>query len=279
MSRFSSAFERTRREGRAALMPYITAGDPSLEWTERLIDALFEAGADMIELGVPYSDPLADGPTVQAAGQRALAAGTTIAGIFDLIRKVRQRRDEPIALLVYYNCIFRWGEERFVAEAARSGVDGLIVPDLPPESAGTLDAVTSSRGVDLVYLVAPTSTPERIRLIAGRGRGFLYCVSLTGVTGAREQLSDELAPFLVRVREEIAAVGKDLPLAVGFGISTPQHAATVAQLADGVIVGSALIDRFHRPPTPEEGLAECAAFIREIRSALAPGERAPLSGR
>ena len=279
MSRFSSAFERTRREGRAALMPYITAGDPSLEWTERLIDALFEAGADMIELGVPYSDPLADGPTVQAAGQRALAAGTTVAGIFDLIRKVRKRRGEPIALLVYYNCIFRWGEERFVAEAAASGVDGLIVPDLPPESAGSLEAIASSRGIDLVYLVAPTSTRERIRLIAGKGRGFLYCVSLTGVTGARERLSAELAPFLARVREEMAAAGKDLPLAVGFGISTPEHAAAVGRLAEGVIVGSALIDRFHRSPTPEEGLAGCAAFVRELRGALASGERAPLAGR
>lgn len=252
-------------------MPYITAGDPDLEWTRRLIDALFGAGADMIELGVPYSDPLADGPTVQAAGQRALAAGTTVAGIFDLVRSVRERRNEPIALLVYYNCIFRWGEERFVAQAAESGVDGLIVPDLPPESAGDLDAIAASRGVDLVYLVAPTSTPGRIRLIAKKGKGFLYCVSLTGVTGARERLSGELAPFIARVREEMAAMGKDLPLAVGFGISTPEHAAAVGRLADGVIVGSALIDRFHQSPTPEEGVDRCVAFIEEIRRALASG--------
>lgn len=279
MSRFSAAFERCKREGRAALMPYITAGDPGLPWTERLIEALLDAGADMIELGVPYSDPLADGPTVQAAGQRALEAGTTIAGIFELIRKVRERRDEPIGLLVYYNCIFRWGEARFVAEAAKSGVDGLIVPDLPPESAASLDSLAASHGIDLIYLVAPTSTRERIRLIAQRGRGFLYCVSLTGVTGARERLSGELLPFLSRVREEMTAMGKDLPLAVGFGISTPEHAAAAGRAAEGVIVGSALIDRFHRAPGPEEGLAECAAFVRELRGALTPGSRAAAPGR
>lgn len=270
MSRFSGAFERCRREGRAALMPYMTAGDPSLEWTERLMHAVFDAGADMLELGVPYSDPLADGPTVQAAGQRALASGTTIAGIFELVRRVRERREEPIALLVYYNCIFRWGEERFVAEAARSGIDGFIVPDLPPESASTLEKAASANGVELIYLVAPTSTPERIRLIAEKGRGFLYCVSLTGVTGARERLSAELAPFLSGVRGVLAEVGKELPLAVGFGISTPGHAATVGRLADGVIVGSALIDRFHRSSTPEEGLEACTAFVKELKAALAP---------
>lgn len=268
MNRFSAAFERCRKEGRAALMPYMTAGDPGLEWTERLIETALDTGADMIELGVPYSDPLADGPTVQAAGQRALASGTTIAGIFELVRRVRERRDEPIGLLVYYNCIFRWGVERFVAEAARSGVDAFIVPDLPPESAATLDEAASAHGVDLTYLVAPTSTPERIRLIAEKGRGYLYCVSLTGVTGAREQLSAELAPFLGRVREGLAEVGKKLPLAVGFGISTPEHAAAVGRIADGVIVGSAFIDRFHRAPTPEEGLASCAAFVKELKGAL-----------
>jgi len=271
VSRFHQTFEKCRREGRAALMPYMTAGDPSLEWTERLIDACLAAGADMIELGMPYSDPLADGPTVQAAGQRALAAGTTIDAVFRLGARVRSRHPEvPVALLIYYNNIFRRGIERFVNEAAAAGFDGLIVPDLPPDEAGPLEKHARDAGIAIIYLVAPTSTPERIRLIVSRGSGFLYCVSLTGVTGARERLAESLEPFLARVRAEVRAQRKDLPLAVGFGISTPGHVARVSRLADGVIVGSALTDTFHSRSTPAEGIEACYSLIASMREALNP---------
>lgn len=271
MSRFHQTFEKCRKQGRAALMPYMTAGDPSLPWTERLIEAVLDAGADMIELGMPYSDPLADGPTVQAAGQRALEAGTTISGVFDLVRRVRERRAEtPIALLVYYNCIFRRGIERFVSEAAAAGLDGLIVPDLPPDEADELHDAANKAGITPIYLVAPTSTRERIRLIVSRSEGFIYCVSLTGVTGARKQLAESLEPFLGRVRDEMTAMEKFVPLAVGFGISTPEHVASVSRIAEGVIVGSALIDTWHGQRTPEEGLEACRALIASMREATQP---------
>lgn len=269
MSRFEAMFARLADEGRSAIMPYITAGDPTLTWTERLVDALVGAGADAIELGVPYSDPLADGPTVQAAGQRALASGTTVEQIFGLVARLHQRHVQtPIALLVYYNCIFRWGEARFVEAAKASGVDALIVPDLPPEEAETLQALTEDAGVDLVYLLAPTSTAPRIERVTKESRGFIYCVSLTGVTGARAQLSDRLASFIGRVREGLARHGRTLPLAVGFGISTPEHVQEVGKLAEGVIVGSALIDTMHSAPSPEEGIARCEAMIHSMRAAL-----------
>lgn len=269
MSRFDAVFDRCRKERRAAIMPYITGGDPSLAWTEKLIDELVSNGADMIELGVPYSDPLADGPTVQAAGQRALAAGTTIKGLFDMVSRVRERHtDLPIALLLYYNCIFQKGESEFMRAAAQVGIDGLIVPDLPPEEAGPLMEAGEKYGVGISFLAAPTSTPERLQLIATHSTSFIYCVSLTGVTGARQSLSDQLQPFIARIRESFRSAGVERPLAVGFGISTPDHVRRVGQLADGVIVGSALIDRLHQAPSPEEGIAACGAFLATLRDAL-----------
>lgn len=268
MNRFDQAFAACRREGRAALMPYMTAGDPAIEWTERLIDAVIEAGADMVELGMPYSDPLADGPTVQAAGQRALASGTTIDRVFEMVRRLRARHSMvPLALLVYYNCIFRRGIERFVSEAHEAGLDGLIVPDLPPDESDRLEQSASQCGLNVIYLVAPTSTPERIRLIVSRSTGFVYCVSLTGVTGARSSLASALDTFLDRIRAEMRALGKDLPLAVGFGISKPEHVAAVSRLADGVIVGSALIDTLHGQESIEAGVEACRAMIAAMRSA------------
>ena len=253
-------------------MPYVTAGDPNLEWSERILDAVIESGGDMIELGVPYSDPLADGPTVQAAGQRALRSGTTIRGVFDLVGKVRAKHPEvPIALLVYYNCIFRWGEDRFARAAKESGVDGLIVPDLPPEEAAGLEKAASEQGLDIIYLLAPTSTPERIRAVVTRSQGFIYCVSLTGVTGARQKLSEQLAPFMQNVRQGLKEAGRSVPLAVGFGISTPDHARDVSRIAEGVIVGSALIDRVASAPSPEEGIERGSELVRAMRAAVRRG--------
>ena len=269
MSRFSEKFAALAREGRTALMPYATAGDPSLAWTERLIDRLAAAGADMIELGIPYSDPLADGPTVQAAGQRALAAGTTVRGVFDTVKRIRAAHPGlPIAILVYYNCIFRWGEARFVEAARDSGVDAFVVPDLPPDEAAGLQGLMQERGLDLAYLLAPTSTAPRIDLVAREAAGFIYCVSLTGVTGARATLSERLRPLIARVREGLARAERQVPLVVGFGISTVEHVREVAGMAEGVIVGSKLIDLLAGAPSPEEGVARCAELVAAMRQAL-----------
>lgn len=264
MSRISDTFTRLKGEGRAALMPYITAGHPTLPATEALLFALEESGADMIELGIPYSDPLADGPTVQRAGQIALQNGATIPRIHAMMRRVREQGlSIPVLYMVYYNCVFRHGEERFLDEAAASGIDGLIIPDLPLEEAEEVEGLAAERGLDLVYLLAPTSTPERIAEAGRRSRGFIYCVSLTGVTGARDRLSAAIEPMLRRIREATS-----LPLAVGFGISRPEHAATVAKLADGVIVGSALVERIDEAPDETEAVNRAAAYIRSLRLAV-----------
>lgn len=264
MSHISDTFTRLKGEGRAALMPYITAGHPTLPATEALLFALEESGADMIELGIPYSDPLADGPTVQRAAQIALQNGATIPRIHAMMRRVREQGlSIPVLYMVYYNCVFRHGEERFLDEAAASGIDGLIIPDLPLEEAEEVEGLAAERGLDLVYLLAPTSTPERIAEAGRRSRGFIYCVSLTGVTGARDRLSAAIEPMLRRIREATS-----LPLAVGFGISRPEHAAAVAKLADGVIVGSALVERIDEAPDETEAVNRAAAYIRSLRLAV-----------
>ena len=264
MSRISDTFTRLKGEGRAALMPYITAGHPTLPATEALLFALEESGADMIELGIPYSDPLADGPTVQRAGQIALQNGATIPRIHAMMRRVREQGlSIPVLYMVYYNCVFRHGEERFLDEAAASGIDGLIIPDLPLEEAEEVEGLAAEPGLGHVYLLAPTSTPERIAEAGRRSRGFIYCVSLTGVTGARDRLSAAIEPMLRRIREATS-----LPLAVGFGISRPEHAAAVAKLADGVIVGSALVERIDEAPDETEAVNRAAAYIRSLRLAV-----------
>lgn len=264
MSRISDTFARLKSEGRAALMPYIAAGHPTLPTTEALLFALEKSGADLIELGIPYSDPLADGPTVQRAGQVALQNGATIAKIHTMMKRVREQGlTVPVLYMVYYNCVYRHGEERFLDDAASAGVDGLIIPDLPLEEAEGVEKMAAERGLDLVYLLAPTSTPERIAEAGRRSRGFIYCVSLTGVTGARDRLSDAIEPMLSRIREATS-----LPLAVGFGISQPEHAAAVAQVADGVIVGSALVDRIDKAPNESQAIAEASDYMRALRLAV-----------
>lgn len=273
MNRFQGVFNRCKDEGRAALMPYITGGDPSLETTERLIDELVANGADMIEIGMPYSDPLADGPTVQAAGQRALASGTTIKSLFHTVSRVRERHPHiPMALLIYYNCIFQYGERPFVRDAKKAGIDGIIVPDLPPEESDNLRKEAAEAGVCVIFLASPTSTKERLRIIAELSEGFIYCVSLTGVTGARHTVSSDLEAFLGRVRAGCFDAGKDLPLAVGFGISAPEHVERVAKSADGVIIGSALIDQLHSGDTVDNGIEACGKLMTTLSAAL-PCER------
>lgn len=266
MNRLQSTFAAAAEAGRAVLMPYVTAGDPDLETTQALIPALVQAGADIIEVGLPYSDPLADGPTIQRSGQRALAAGTTRQAVFEMIAHVRSQAIEaPIVLLAYYNCIYRHGERRFMAEAAAAGVNGVVTPDLPPEEAGSLRGAAAEAGIALIPLVAPTSTPQRIKLIGEVAQGFIYCVSVTGVTGARGVLSKALPEFIGQVRE---AAGPDMPLAIGFGISDGEQARAAADMADGVIVGSALIQALEQASTATEAVQAGAAFVAELRTAL-----------
>ena len=257
----TATFAAARQAGRAALMPYFTLGYPDPETSLDVIEAVARAGADLIELGVPFSDPLADGPTIQRSTQVALEHGVNVARCLEMAAELRARGvAQPLLLMGYYNPILAFGVERFVDAATEAGADGFIVPDLPPEEVGALEAACKAHGRALVYLLAPTSTPERVALAAARTSGFLYLVSLTGVTGARDQLPPDLAAFVERVR----AVAKT-SLAVGFGISTPAQARAVGQIADGVIVGSALIDAAGRAENPPQAAAD---FVAGLRRAL-----------
>ena len=238
-STVASVFERCAAENRAALIPYLMAGDPSLDETPALLEAAVAGGADIIEVGIPYSDPLADGPTIQAAARRSLLAGTTFDGVLAMIGKLdRSRVGVPLIAFTYFNPIFVRGVERAARELATAGFAGAILPDLSLEEAGAAAEVFASNGVPLTFLVAPTTPPERIPMIANRSNGFVYVVSRMGVTGARQALDASAAELVERLRP---LTGK--PLAVGFGVSTPEHAKAIAAYADGVIVGSALIDR------------------------------------
>jgi tryptophan synthase alpha chain len=233
----ADAFRRFKAEGRAAFMPYFTLGYPTPELSVEIVCALAQAGAGLIELGIPYSDPLADGPTIQHSTQVALEQGVTVRKCLDMVRQLRERGvQQPLILMGYYNPILAFGLERFIQAARKAGADGLIVPDLPLEEAGALEAISREAGVALIYLAAPTSPVERLKQLAARTRGFLYLVSLTGVTGARQELPESLENFVERAR----AVART-PLAVGFGVSTPEQVKQVGGLVDGVIVGSALI--------------------------------------
>ncbi|MCS7178141.1 MAG: tryptophan synthase subunit alpha [Anaerolineae bacterium] len=266
VDRIAGVFATTRGQGRAALMPYLTLGYPSPEMTVPLIRAVIGAGADMLELGIPFSDPLADGPTIQRATHRALQQGMTVARCLEMVAALRQEGvSVPLVLMSYYNPILAYGEAAFCRAAQEVGADGLIVPDLPPEEGAALESGCRSHGLALVYLLAPTSTPKRIRLVAERSAGFIYLVSVTGTTGAREHLPPDLEAFIQRVR---AVTEK--PLAVGFGIASREQARAVGALADGVIVGSALIQ-----VVEQGGIAGASAFVADLRSALNCTGRGP----
>ena len=266
MSAISETFARCRAEGRAAFVPFLVAGDPDLDTTGRLLVALARAGADAIEIGVPFSDPIADGPVIQAAGQRALAAGATLERILATIARVRGRLGVPLVLFSYANPILVHGAARFAEQAAASGVDGVLIVDLPPEEAAVeVSPALAEQGLDRILLLAPTSGPERIDLVAKAGSGFVYYVSRTGVTGEREALADELPRQLRAVRRRLR-----LPVVVGFGISTPAQVAAVAPLADGVVVGSALVRLLHDCRDEPERLALVAARARQLAAAVRP---------
>ncbi|MCA9916853.1 MAG: tryptophan synthase subunit alpha [Anaerolineales bacterium] len=260
--RITAAFTQAKQTKTAALMPYFTLGYPDAETSLDIVEAIAPY-SDLLELGVPFSDPLADGPTVQHSTQVSLENGTTTASCLEMVRELRRRGVQtPVMLMGYVNPILAYGEDAYVRDAVEAGVDGFIVPDLPPEEADGFEAKTASAGLALIPFLAPTSNPARIKMVAATARGFIYLVSVTGVTGARSQVRTDLAGFVNGVRAETA-----VPLAVGFGISTPQQAAEVGQVADGVIVGSALINAVN---AAEAGTKVEAAvqFVKSLRAGL-----------
>ncbi len=257
-------FERARNEQRAAFIPYVMAGDPDAQTTLAVLDALTRAGADAIELGIPYSDPLADGPTVAAAGQRALAAGTTIATVLELARSHRERGGAPIVLFTYFNPVYQFGIERFARAAAEAGASAVIVPDIALEEGAALGATLAENGLDMPLLVAPSTRPQRAKRIAAQSTGFIYVVSRLGVTGTGTRPSTDT------MRTQIAMLRNltDEPLAVGFGVSKAEHVREVATLADGIVVGSALIDAY-AGTAGEEAAARVRAFVEPLIAATA----------
>jgi len=263
MGRLEERFRMLRSRGERALIPFITAGDPDLETTERLVHAIAEAGADAIEIGVPFSDPMAEGPTIQRSSERALRSGASLRRILELVRVMRPRVDVPLILMGYTNNFLAMGETGFAEAAREVGVDGVIVVDLPPEEGEEFYAAVRDCGVDPILLASPTTTPARAAMLMKATRGFLYYVSLTGVTGARSELGSD-------VEASVAALRRfgDVPICVGFGVSTPDHARSVGGFADGVVVGSALVDRIDRAASADAAVDAAADFVAELKAPL-----------
>jgi tryptophan synthase alpha chain len=257
MNRIEKTFKGLRAQNKKAFIPYVMAGDPSIEKTRETVLMLERSGADIVELGVPFSDPLADGPTIQRAAERALQAGVTLREVIGLVRDIRQDSRIPIVLMTYYNPVFKYGTERFVRDAADAGVDGVIIPDLPPEEAGELVRPARKAHLATIFLVAPTSTEERIRKIAAASTGFIYYVSMTGITGSKLSVDSSLYAALGAIRRMT-----EKPVAVGFGVSTPDEARAVSESADGVIIGSAIVKKLHESPDSIGG------YISELRKAI-----------
>jgi tryptophan synthase alpha chain len=263
LNRLDIAFQRLKDEKKKALIAYIMAGDPSLADTEQLVLALEIAGADVIELGVPFSDPIADGPVIQQAAQRALENGTSLRLILELVRTLRQRTNIPIVLMLYYNSIYAMGHEGFCQAAKEAGVDGLIVPDMPPDEAGPLKGPAEAAGLQLIFLLAPTSTPDRRKFVAQQSHGFVYYVSLTGITGAKLTNMADVGDNVEKIRKV-----SETPIAVGFGVATPEDAARVAKIADGVIVGSAIVRHIESHPQDRDMIGDVAEFVRSLKAAM-----------
>lgn len=271
MSAIDEVFARCTAEGRAAFIPFLMAGDPDLDTTAQLLEALAAGGADIIELGVPFSDPIADGPVNQRAATRALAAGTKLSGILQLVARHRDRLGVPIVLFTYVNPILARGVERFAEQAAASGVDGVLCVDLPPEEGGELIAALRTQGVDTIFLLSPTSTRDRVQVVAEASTGFVYYVSRTGVTGERDELPEELPREIKRLRRRLR-----LPVAVGFGISSPGQVGAVGELADGVVVGSSLVRLVEELGGDPDLVAAVEQRVRDLADPLRRGaERRP----
>jgi tryptophan synthase alpha chain len=265
MNRIDQTFSRLRTDGRKALMPFITAGDPDLETTAELIRACQQAGAALIELGLPYSDPVADGPVIQESYNRSLARGTTLSAIFDMLKRLRRDCQIPISVMGSYSLVVRRGTQRFIDDAKAAGVDGMIIPDLPLEEAESLAAPAQAAGIHQVMLIAPTTPWERARQIAARGSGFVYYVSVSGITGERAALPPEIAERINQLR-----AATDLPICVGFGISRPEHVRMVTSAADGAIVGSAIVRRVqqHAGQGRKAIVQAVADYVAELAAAL-----------
>ena len=261
-TRITRRFEELRRTGQMGLVAFITAGDPTLAATESLVLALAEAGADVIELGVPFSDPVADGPAIQRSSERALRAGTTLAGVLGVVERVRQHSDVPLVLFSYYNPVLQMGLERFADRAAAAGADGVLITDLTPEESADYRRIVTARGLDTIFLAAPTSPDERLARIAACSSGFLYLISRTGVTGTKKSLPEELPGLVRRVRRMTS-----LPIAVGFGISEPGHVSLLGGLADAAVVGSALVEEIARSTSVAAAQVAVAARVRALKQA------------
>jgi tryptophan synthase alpha chain len=255
MSKIAPVF----KNGRKALIGYITVGYPDIKATVRIAKVMAENGCDIIELGIPFSDPLADGATIQKASYQSLLKGTTPEACLKVASEINKKIDTPLFFMTYYNPVLNYGLEAFCKDCVKAGIQGLIVPDLPPEEGTELEAIARRQGLDMVYLLAPTSTGERIETVASRSTGFIYLVSLTGVTGTRATLSADLEGFAARVRKKAAQ-----PLCIGFGISSPEHAARAAAIADGVIIGSRIIQLIEEDST----LKSLKTFILSLREAI-----------
>ena len=260
MSRIASIFAQASH---TALIPYITVGYPTVETTLKAVPLFASSGCDIIELGIPFSDPLADGATIQRAAYEALRQGVTPKVCFEVAQELRRQVEIPLVFMTYYNPVLKFGLEQFCLKCAGVGIDGLIIPDLPPEEGQDLEQSTKRHGLDLIYLLSPASTEERIELVASRSSGFIYLVSLTGVTGTRAKLPEELESFVARVRERT-----EKPLCVGFGVSTPEQARRVGKVADGVIVGSRIIQLLDE----DKSLRNASLFIKCLRDALSQKE-------
>jgi tryptophan synthase alpha chain len=265
-TRISKRFAELRASGELGIVAYITAGDPSLDATLKFVLALAEAGADVIELGVPFSDPLADGPTIQRASERALKSGTTLAGVLDLVRRIRQSSEVPLVLFSYYNPILQMGLVRFASDAAAAGADGVLATDLTPEESDDYRRILAAQHLDTIFLGAPTSTDERLAKIAACSSGFLYLISRTGVTGAKDTLPDDLPALLRRARSVT-----QLAIAVGFGISLPGHVSVLGGLADAAVVGSALVSEIEKAQSADAAASALANRIRSLKEAARHG--------
>ena len=255
MNRVHKAFENGK-----AFIPFVTAGDPSLETTEQLVLRMAEAGADLIELGIPFSDPVAEGPVIQAADARALSAGATTDALFELVHRVRSRCDVPLAFMTYANPVFVYGAEKFMAACTQSGIDAVIVPDLPFEEKGELAPACHQNDIRLISLIAPTSD-ARISMIAAEAEGFVYCVSSLGVTGVRSSITTDIGNMILKVKS-----AKDIPCAVGFGVSTPDQARDMAAVADGVIVGSAIVKIIEKHG--RQCIEPITEYVRQMKQAI-----------
>jgi tryptophan synthase alpha chain len=257
MSRLESVFKQKNHK---ALIAYVTVGYPNIEATLKVVPLLAESGCDIVELGIPFSDPMADGATIQRASFKALENGVTTSLCLDIAKKLSKKTPIPLVFMTYFNPIYQYGLEKFCHDCVASGIDGLIVPELPPEEGDELGNLAGKSGVDLIYFLAPTSVEERIKMVANKARGFIYLVSIAGVTGARNELPPDLGKFISRVKQ----LAKQ-PVCVGFGISTPEQAARIAQTADGVIIGSKLIQLLE---TDDAAMTATQSFIRDTRKAL-----------